>query len=287
MKKALFVLCILVFFASVAVAADSEPKAKADTKINEFEPTTNYGTEQFLEIWGGQLAPYTPAEQALIYFDENIFAELGAANATIDFAMLKLYVTNLNQSGEVKTYRVAGTWDEMAVTWNTRPDSNLDIVSMEILPAGPNMWFQTEVTDMVRSWVEASFPVHGFYVTVPEQGNAVGCQFASIDHPDSALHPRLFIEYHQGVVEEDSDTRPNIHLTSITTSTIEINLSLPSATYASLAVYDASGSLVETLMDGTASAGDHALTWNGSPGLYFVRLQTTARTLTAKLIVVN
>jgi hypothetical protein len=287
MKKALFVLCILAFFASVAVAADSELKAKADTKINENEPTTNYGKEQFLEIWGGQLAPYTPAEQALIYFDENIFIELRAANATIDFAMLKLYVTYLNQSGEVKTYRVAGTWNETVVTWDTRPDSNLDIISMGMLPPGPDVWFQTEVTEMVRSWVEATFPVHGFYVTVPQQGNAVGCQFASIDLPDSAFHPRLFIEYHQGVVEEDLDTRPDLHLTSITTGTIGINLSLPSSSHATLKIYDASGTLIETLVDGQYQAGEYHFSWSASPGVYFARFVSGSEVIIRKFVCVR
>lgn len=287
MKYFVLALGIIVCLASVAVAAEAEPKAEADTEVNESEPNTNYGAWEFLEIWGGQTVPHTPAEQGLVYFDENIFAELRAANQVIDVSLLKLYVTNLIQSGEVKTFRVAGPWDEMTVTWNTRPDSNLDMVSMSVLPPGQDIWFQTEVTDMVRSWVEATFPVHGFYVTIPEQGNSVGCQFASINHLDSTIHPRLFIEYHDAAVQEDSDTRPDIHLTSITTSTIEINLSLPSSIHASIKIYDASGMLVETLMDGWMKMGDHRLTWDGTPGIYFVRLEAGGFRLSRKAVILK
>ncbi len=55
-----------------------------------------------------------------------------------------------------------------------------------------------------------------------------------------------------------------------------LRVALPEATDASLRVYDASGRLVATLLEGSAAAGVHTLIWDGTglaSGVYFFRLQ--------------
>jgi len=286
MKKASVLISVLVL-ASVVMAAVSEPHAEADTKVNENEPTTNYGADESFTIWGGSLMPPTPAEMGLLYFQE--MEELRQAGAVIDFAVLKLYITTMIQSGDAKIYRAAGPWDEMAVTWDTRPDSNLDIVAVNGLPPNKDIWFETEVTGMVKSWVEDGFPNNGFYVTVPEQSNTVGCLFASINHSDSAIWPRLFMEYHTGaVLEKGTDTGVELQVSSLSSGTTRINYTLISPSTTSLKVYDASGALLETLVDGTCAAGRHQSTWSPeTPGVYFVRLVTPEFTSTQKLVLVK
>lgn len=56
----------------------------------------------------------------------------------------------------------------------------------------------------------------------------------------------------------------------------------------SLKVFDLSGKLITTLVDGSTSAGEHRLEWNAATvkaGVYILRLQTSESIQTKKLIV--
>lgn len=286
MKHFVLALGIIMCFASVLVADEVEFDATEDSKVNEDQPTTNYGSEEFFTIWGGQELVPTPAEIGLVEF--HGLNELTAAGAKIDGAILRLHVTTLVQTGEAEIYRIADPWDEGMVTWNTRPVDNRDIIASNKLPNQSGVWFETEVTDIVKSWVEDGFPNNGFYVGIPLQGNSVGAQFATKEHPDPDISPKLFVEYHfGGGAEEEAASGSEFHVSPISTSAVGINFSLPVVTPATLKVYDASGALVETLVDGSVASGDHTMTWNGAPGIYFVRLEVGNTVFTEKTVIVN
>jgi hypothetical protein len=78
-----------------------------------------------------------------------------------------------------------------------------------------------------------------------------------------------------------------------TTGRAAISLALPRSAAVTLAVYDASGTLVRTVARSQFSAGHHELLWDGrdaggrpvSRGTYFVRLQTEECTALSKLTV--
>ena len=62
-----------------------------------------------------------------------------------------------------------------------------------------------------------------------------------------------------------------------------------------LSVYNVRGQLVRTVFRGRLARGRHVLTWDGrderglraSSGAYFIRLETSARTATQKILVLN
>ena len=74
-----------------------------------------------------------------------------------------------------------------------------------------------------------------------------------------------------------------------------IGFVLPRAAPARLGIYDASGRLVTTLVDGALDAGPHEVTWSGrdragnpvASGIYFYRLSSGSRTLTRKMILLK
>ncbi len=78
-----------------------------------------------------------------------------------------------------------------------------------------------------------------------------------------------------------------------TTASLHFNLPQPGAVR--LALLDASGRVVRTLVDGALTAGPHAASWNtrddaGRPlpsGLYFARLETDRQSLLQRLVVVR
>ncbi|MEO0071203.1 MAG: T9SS type A sorting domain-containing protein [candidate division WOR-3 bacterium] len=74
---------------------------------------------------------------------------------------------------------------------------------------------------------------------------------------------------------------------------ITINYALPSSNPVRIQVYDITGTLVKTLVDGPMPAGRYAITWNCltdkgvkvSAGVYFLKLKTATTTLTQKLVI--
>jgi hypothetical protein len=77
--------------------------------------------------------------------------------------------------------------------------------------------------------------------------------------------------------------------------TTRIAFDLPHPGHVDLRIYDASGHIVRTLVNGSMSADTHRVTWDGrddqgrrlSSGVYFYRLQTGERTLSRKLVMVE
>ena len=71
-----------------------------------------------------------------------------------------------------------------------------------------------------------------------------------------------------------------------------IEFSLKDAGHATLSIYDISGRLVSTLVDGNMGNGSHKVVWNGmdnsgvqvSAGLYIYSLQTADMTMTKKMV---
>jgi len=69
-----------------------------------------------------------------------------------------------------------------------------------------------------------------------------------------------------------------------------ISYSVATTSHVRLTVYDVSGALVATLLDGPATAGDHTITWEASAqssGIYFVRMETGAVVETRKVVLLK
>jgi len=75
-------------------------------------------------------------------------------------------------------------------------------------------------------------------------------------------------------------------------SSTTVRYSLPRAGNVSVKVYDAAGSLVKTLVNGSRPAGDNTATWNGetdedvhaAPGVYFIHLVAAGETASVKAV---
>jgi len=71
-------------------------------------------------------------------------------------------------------------------------------------------------------------------------------------------------------------------------SATTINFTIPKAGFVTLKVYDASGSLVNTLVDGKKREGEHRITWDGTrinAGIYFLHITSGRLTDCQKIIV--
>ncbi len=72
--------------------------------------------------------------------------------------------------------------------------------------------------------------------------------------------------------------------------TTSIQYSLPTSGYARLEIYDIQGDVVDVLVDGQVSAGDHLQVWNASrrpSGTYFYRLSFGGRSITKAMVLIR
>ncbi len=70
----------------------------------------------------------------------------------------------------------------------------------------------------------------------------------------------------------------------------EISFAIPSTSHTTLKVYNITGQLIETLVDGVISAGFHTVSWDAaeySSGVYLYRLSTAERNETKKMILLK
>jgi hypothetical protein len=292
-----YVLLALIVFAclspNVVFAAEIEIVSNKDAYVDEMFEDWNCGVEPIIYIHTDWTDEEHWFANGLVEFDLSDLIDHGYV---VDEASLILYVTYLPLDvSPIDFCRIAEPWAEgdgsSGVTWLTRPDTNRQIFARSTPPMGteldPAVWV-IDVTEIVQSWLDG-FPNYGFYIDVPNIGAPwIEVDLVSSDNTNPDLYPRLYVNYHyEDACEETPTDRALLEVNSLSANQVSISFSLPAAVRASLAIYDASGSLVETLMDGTPGPGDHTLTWDGAPGIYFVRLETPGRVLTEKLIILK
>jgi len=276
-----FILPLAVMCMAVT-AAEIELNPIMDTYVYAVHPDSVLGNHpNFSIISDGP----TPDAMPLIQFE----FPPDMMGKTVQEATLYLYVLdNLNfAQGELEVLQAADPWDEGTVTWNSRPGEERTFASHALLPSHTGEWFQADVTLIVQHWLLGVFPNYGFYIGASDQGKLVTAGFASREHADADLHPRLHVRYEDAdVAEQEKGPELKLHLAA--DLRIEISYSLPSRSNVTLRIYDASGALVETPFDAVVESGTHHLVWNPPcPGVYFVRLETPNRAFTQKAVLIR
>jgi hypothetical protein len=136
----------------------------ADAEIREQMPDQGYGSGIVLTADGD------PLQRILIQFD---LVTVMAAGATVDEAVLELYVANDNPVASVKVQPVLEEWRETEVTWAERtrgvpwtaPGGTLGWELATVLPVGHEI-VATDVVELVRAWNEGTYANHGVALVI-------------------------------------------------------------------------------------------------------------------------
>lgn len=105
----------------------------ADTYINSGSKNTNYGSVTLLKANGY-------ANRSLLRFDTSAVT----AGSTVTSVQLRLYSINSASTGGVRVHPSSSTWDENAVTWNTRPSWDDSILATGGATV-KNKWFTIDL----------------------------------------------------------------------------------------------------------------------------------------------
>jgi hypothetical protein len=145
-------------------------------------------------------------KRALIEFDLSQIPE----NAVITSALMSLYYNPVDgtesydyQYGDNAFFiqKVTSSWSENAVKWNNQPTyTSENNVALPASSSGTQDYLDMDVTDLVIDMLDNSN--YGFIMKMQDEQNPYrGLLFASSDHPNAALHPKLVITY----IEDNND----------------------------------------------------------------------------------
>lgn len=179
------------------------------------------GSGQDAQVWYNQLCPFAantnfgagPSMLAMAWTWHSIGCgygelvsflqfDLGAvpSNRVLEGATLKLYypIGHINQqSGQNDLFiqRVTSPWQESVITWNTGVPS-FTPVGQVLVPAAasPYQNYSINVSDIVREWLCNGYANYGFRIALQHYAIYRSAVFATREHPDTNLHPRLVLQ---------------------------------------------------------------------------------------------
>jgi hypothetical protein len=183
-----------------------------DSYLDEWNPTTNYGSSGAMSI------RTDAARRPIIAFD---LSEI-PTDATVLSAMMELRTSHYKshpQDMTVSAYGVKRAWRELETTWNAaRTDvawgqpgiedtvSDRDAVpTASQLVSDTNTWYAFDITSLAQAWVSGARPNEG--VVLLATGNTVELSFWSSQYgANETLRPRLVISYIHGPLPSPTET---------------------------------------------------------------------------------
>lgn len=222
MKKSLLIfvgiLSFSISFSQTAITLQPDALDGKDAVLWSTNPSNNYSTSQSLTIatWtnGGNLTN----KRIILEFDYSSVP----AGATIDNATLYLYYDETNTAesvdyhegaNEMYVQRVTEAWDDATVTWSNQPaTTTLNQITTSATSTGTQD-YTLNVTDLVNDMITNGN--YGFLVKMVDEVNPYAIVLlSSCDHPTSANHPKLVIEYsfssiHENEISDELSVYPN------------------------------------------------------------------------------
>lgn len=162
---------------------------------------TNYGEANELSAIAWTASGTTSLIRALIQFD---LSEI-PVNASVSDAKLSLYHnptgsnpghSQLSGSNEGYIKRVTSSWDETTVTWETQP--TVTSQDQVLLPASLNDtqdYIDIDVTILIQEMVDNPSQNFGMMLQLQNEDYYRSLLFASSDHLDQSLRPKLEITF--------------------------------------------------------------------------------------------
>jgi hypothetical protein len=125
------------------------------------------------------------------------------ANAIITSARLYLYsnfvsgVTYTYQANynESKLYPITDNWSESTITWNTNIAHTTEGAIDLARSTANNQNYVADIKDLVQKWVNGSLDNNGLLFKLNTEYRYRRMTFASSDHTNTALRPKLVISY--------------------------------------------------------------------------------------------
>lgn len=193
-------LLFLSVSSGIALTGIETLEVEDDAFIDEGNADANYGDNSTLRV--GRLSGYFI--DTLIKFDDVESYE----GVTLNSAILRMY-SSTPSPGVDDNYinRITEDWDENLVTWNNKPGKN-DAITVNFDSPLYESWVELDVTEIVETWLDGSFPHNGFYIGATTSMSSF-ILFVSKEGSES-YRPELILDYSSVGVEPSSFGRVKI-----------------------------------------------------------------------------
>lgn len=231
--------------------------------------------------------------RALLAFDlSEIPAGASITNARLSLSFFaNPQFTPQTGDNNLAIRRITSEWDEALVTWNNQPTTTEE--KQVVLPPSNSTsqdYPDIDVTELVRAMVENPGKNFGFMLAMQKEVVFKGLTFASSDHTNPALHPKLEITYETvsdvQVKNEGSHSSLRLHVEE-SGDQLRINGPLTDMTQLEVSLSDISGNQI---LHGTYALQNGVLPVHLADladGLYFVQLSGGTTSSVHKLIRVD
>ncbi|MCW5907512.1 MAG: DNRLRE domain-containing protein [Chitinophagales bacterium] len=216
------------------------------------------------------------------------------ANATITSAALSLYHSTSTPSGNIGhgqnggsnaawLRRVTSAWGEYTVTWNNQPTTTTqNQVTLAASTSTTQNYLNIDVAALVQDMVSNPQQSFGFMLQLQTESPLRSMLFASSDHPNAALHPKLDVCYTVSTGIENARVANAILAVYPNPSngvfTISLTENIENGT---VRLFNVAGEIVlEEPMNGKTKTINAQL----SKGFYFVQVNANGNRYTTKLV---
>lgn len=241
--------------------------------------------------------------RSLIQFDLSAIP----VGAVITDAKLSLYYNSDNQEGShFSTFfyknttvinRVTSNWDESTVTWNNQPSvTTQNQVTLAASTSSTQSYPNINVTALVRDMVSNPSQSFGFRLKMKAEDQFRKLLFASSDHPNAALRPKLVITYtvppvrlaDQTVLQATEDMKlAMVVYPNPVRDEVKVSITTSQSQLATLQISDLSGRMVyrkEMLLnEGMNAMPVPVAEWRR--GIYLVSVRSGSTMINEKLVV--
>lgn len=187
-----FILMAAAIFAPLAgatVTTTIQP-TNADTMINNLAPTTNYGSSTELttltsSTCGGGTFEYS-------FFKWNL---AGSPSANVSYVSAQAYKVSdyLGATRNVAAWRIASTWVEGTVTWNTAP--SYGSAANSTISVTPSLgWYSWNITNLYKAWKSGAYSNYGIALIAADYSNCAASNWASKEYATTSLRPKLVVQ---------------------------------------------------------------------------------------------
>jgi PKD repeat protein/glucose/arabinose dehydrogenase len=150
-------------------------RPEADSRVEEANPTSNFGTSTRLRVEGG----VDPDIESYLRFTVT------GITGTLQSARLRLFVTDSTVDGPA-AYTTGNTWSETGITWNNRPGRTSGATDDKGV-IGAGAWVEYNVKPLVSG--------DGTYSFVLATSSADGINFKSRETTDVPFRPELVLSF--------------------------------------------------------------------------------------------
>jgi hypothetical protein len=187
-------------------------------------------------------------------------------------------------SNQSRLYRITSPWLEN-VNWLTQPTT--DTFFSAFLPADTNVHqdYITDVTKLVQDRIDNPTKNYGFMLKLEDETIYKCLLFATSNHPDASLHPKLVIYYSEPISISEVEKEEMI-IVSPNPSLGKFNVKFNSTFInPSIAIYDCLGRVVFSEKISNSLSNHYNLNLNVPMGTYFLVVHDDFNKAATKVII--